>query len=133
MKMLFCLIVLIALTTTVQTSELCGIFSEKKLICRSDEVKQFLRTWGTGDIDTYLKLWSFHRTDDRVQQHLRHYHHQFTPCDSVSDAYVLSLQIDIVLFVVKSEELSIPVIGNSLNRVRTIDDVAPLNLSIART
>ena len=132
MKMLFYLIVLIALTTTVQTSELCGIFSEKKLICRSDEVKQFLRTWRTGDIDTYLKLWSFHSTDDRVQQQLRHYH-QFTPCDSVSDAYVLSLQIDIVRFLVQSEELSIPVIGNSLNRVRTIDDVAPLNLSIART
>ena len=54
MKKLFCLIVLIALTTTVQTSELCGTFSEEKLICHSDEVKQFLRTWGTGDIDTYL-------------------------------------------------------------------------------
>lgn len=133
MKKLFCLIVLIALTTTVQTSELCGTFSEEKLICHSDEVKQFLRTWGTGDIDTYLVFWSFHGTDDRVQQHLRHYNHRFTPCDSVSDAYVLSPQIDIVLFVVKSEELSILVIGNSLNRVRTIDDLAPLNLSIART
>ena len=133
MKMLFCLIFLIALKTTLQTSELCWIFSEKKLICHSDEVKQFLRTWVTGDIDTYLKLWSFHRTDDRVQQHLKHYHHRFTPCDPVSDAYVRSLQIDIDLFVVKSEELSILVIGNSLNRMRTIDDVAPLNLSIART
>jgi len=66
MKKLICLVVLIALTTTVQASELCGGSSEEKLICHSDEVKQFLRTWvtawGTGDIDTYLALYTSARS-----------------------------------------------------------------------
>ena len=43
------------------------------------------------------------------------------PCASVSDAYVLSTQVDVVLFVVKTGEVSVPVIRNSLNRFRTID------------
>ena len=43
------------------------------------------------------------------------------PCVSVSDAYVLSTQVDSVLFVVKAGEVPVPTIRTCLNRFSSID------------
>ncbi|MBT4160563.1 MAG: polysaccharide biosynthesis tyrosine autokinase [Gammaproteobacteria bacterium] len=43
------------------------------------------------------------------------------PCISVSDAYVLSTQVDSIIFVSKANEVPVPVIRNCLNRFSSID------------
>ncbi len=43
------------------------------------------------------------------------------PCISVSDAYVLSTQVDSVVFVVKSDEVPVPLVRNCLARFTNID------------
>ena len=43
------------------------------------------------------------------------------PCVAVSDAYVLSTQVDTVMFVVKSNEATVPIIRHCLGRFENID------------
>ena len=43
------------------------------------------------------------------------------PCGSVSDAYVLGTYVDSILFVVKADEVSVPVIRSCLGRFKNFD------------
>ena len=66
MKKTFSILVMTLFAAYVQASDICSGTTEELLQCHAGEVKQFLRqwvrAWGEGDIETYLTLYTRSRS-----------------------------------------------------------------------